>query len=166
MTFLVDTKICPLWGSMRHPQPLLSRCLQEEDQALAANNRGASLQHSAGCRCRRCCCRWVCYGPFSSSRTRERRKDNSDELQSSCEDTTYLLPGVFPYYCLLACFSPPLWSVSCHGSLCSKEDLTSSSSDSLTSAGASKPSIYSPRLVSVSSDSLRAPKVHVHSALL
>lgn len=27
---------------MRHPQPLLSRCLQEEDQALAANNRGAS----------------------------------------------------------------------------------------------------------------------------
>ena len=46
------------------------------------------------------------------------------------------------------------------------EDLNSSSSDFLTSAGVSKLSISSPLLVSVSSDSLRAPKVHMCSAVL
>lgn len=118
MTFRVGTKTCPCCGAMGHSQPLLSLCFQEEEWALAVNNRGTSLQHSDGCTCRRCCCRWVCYGPFSSSWTCEGRKDNTTELQSSCEDTTYaLLPGIFPYYCLLA---SPLWSVSCRGSLCSR----------------------------------------------
>lgn len=53
VTFLVNTKICPLCRSMGHPQPLLSWYLQKEEQALAVNNRGASLQHSDGCTCRR-----------------------------------------------------------------------------------------------------------------
>lgn len=47
-----------------------------------------------------------------------------------------------------------------------QEDLTSSSSDSLTSAGVSEVSISSPILVSVSSASLRAAKVHMCSAVL
>lgn len=60
------------------------------------SNSGASLQCSDGCTCRGYCCRWVCYGPFSSSQTREERKDNNIELQSSCEGTTVKVPVKVP----------------------------------------------------------------------
>lgn len=166
LTFLVDTKICLLCGSMRHPQPLLAWCLQEEKWALAVNNRGASLQSSDGCTCRRYCCRWGCCGHFSSPWAWERRKDNDMELQNSCEDITHALLPCFPTTASWPAFPHRCGPQAVAVAFAQGEDLISSSSDSLTSAGVSKLSISSPLSVSVSSDSLRAPKVHTCSAVL